>query len=797
VNPLIKQVNCAWFLVLIFMTVLSGCGGSSGGGTPTVVVPVATPAANIVTVNSSISAPTTWQTGKVYVVGSITVSSSLTIQPGVTVKFTSGGGLDVSSAGVINAAGTAAQPVVFTSIKDDYHGGITNSNVLTPAVGAWNQITLNSSGSSFDHCEFYYSGGNSAYKSAIRVGGAYSATITNSVFAHNDGGGISDSSAPKGVVNAEFATASTVITGNVFYDNNVPLLISGLFSVDDSNTFHNPTNAATINKYNGIYLIGHSAKPITGTISFLETEVPFVLAGYVTVPTGSALTIGDGVVFKFFSASDDLQVSGTLNANASAGKKIVFTSMKDDAHGGDTNGDGTASTPAANDWPRITLNASGSTFNRCEFYYGGNSVYKSVLRFGGAYSASITNSIFAHNDGGDVSNSSTPNGALDADTATSSTVITGNTFYDNNVPLKISGLFSIDDSNTFHNPASPTTINKYNGIFLIGHSAKDITGLITFAETEVPYVLAGYVTVPASSALTLKDDVVIKFFSGADKLTVYGTLKADATAGHKIVFTSMKDDAHGGDTNGDGSATTPLAKDWDQIILEASGSSFTRSEFYYGGHTSATSVLKFGGGSTTQYIATITNSIFAHNDGGDVSDISWYAFGALNANNASYGTVITNNVFYDNNVPLKISGKFSLDDSNIFHDPNNPTVKNKYNGICMSGNSYNDFLGQITLLETEVPFVIQGDIAVPSGSTLTLGAGVIFKFHASPVNQLRILGSVVEGAGVIYTSLKDDSYLGDTNGDGAASSPASGDWYGIKNSAGAWIHPSNMFYNKY
>jgi hypothetical protein len=445
------------------------------------------------------------------------------------------------------------------------------------------------------------------------------------------------------------------------------------------------------------------------------------------------------------------------------------------------------------DWGKILLSSSGSVFNCAHFYYGGKS--DSTLEINGIMvnSATITNSTFAHNNGGSVADNLKPVGALRAENAAATTVITGNIFYDNKVPLSISGQFNVDDSNVFHNPAAAGVKNTYNGIFLTGNSYKAITGLITFSETEVPFVIGGDIDVPLGSALTIGDNVVIKFFVGNYTLRAEGTIVANATAGNKIVFTSLKDDSHGGDTNGDGAISSPAVGDWRGVTLNANGSTFNRCEFYYGGQSTADR----GTLSLTTFSATVTNSIFAHNHGGDISSPGSSEYGALNASKAAAGTIITGNTFYANSIPMEMSGNFSIDDSNVFHDPANPSVTNTYNGIFFTGNSAN-YISTITLAETEVAFAIKGDIWVQTGKTLTIGDNVAFKFYDAPT-KISFQGSVVNqtGTGVKFTSLKDDTVKGDTNGDGTASTPAIGDWYGIRDNALNYTHPANIFYNLY
>ncbi|MBN2056007.1 right-handed parallel beta-helix repeat-containing protein, partial [bacterium] len=110
---------------------------------------------------------------------------------------------------------------------------------------------------------------------------------------------------------------------------------------------------------------------------------------------------------------------------------------------------------------------------------------------------------------------------------------------------------------------------------------------------DLPYVVIQEITVSAGYTLTIDPGTIIKMqydhtnYSGGYQYTYRflgnGIIDANGTEAQPVIFTSIRDDSAGGDTNNDHFLTMPDDGDWGYLRLDDSDSSFTYTEFRYGG----------------------------------------------------------------------------------------------------------------------------------------------------------------------------------------------------------------------
>lgn len=116
-------------------------------------------------------------------------------------------------------------------------------------------------------------------------------------------------------------------------------------------------------------------------------------------------------------------------------------------------------------------------------------------------------------------------------------------------------------------------------------AAIEVGGLIDVDTTwsEPVYHIIESVQVGPGVTLTISPGTVIKF-GDRKGLSVYGNLSAEALPVSPIVFTDVRDDSAGGDSNEDGDSTLPEPGGWTGIYIKNGGNaSMEHIEIRYGG----------------------------------------------------------------------------------------------------------------------------------------------------------------------------------------------------------------------
>ncbi len=525
----------------------------------------------------TLAADETWSAGSVHVVyGTVIVATNatLTIEPGATVKFLGGG--------IIARGNCIANGATFTDIADGATGGalpmpsyVLKGNFETDDA---TRIRFAKNGDEFE---------------AEGVSGAFRLDITDDGyrFAHEkeeiayssswgDGDGVMVAvTSPQGDTVAlvdESGTASGVVEWNA-------PAAPGLYRFTHSSGGENLEAG---------FIVLDGAVVHGGTLEADETwtkDAVHIIGGNVYVSAGVVLTIEPGAVVKFA----DGKVLSMSGGGVCIAEGVVFTCLADDTAGGDTLADGGATAPRENSYMILGMVADDAkTEYRCGTValcgaIGMDTVWRKEKTYvidgtlTVANGASLTippgtvvkfteGSTLAVENGGEC----IAKGVVFTHIADDA--VGGDTMGDGDATAPEYGKYRVDaniveDDATEYRYYVPTTLSSS-------------ISTDTILRGNRVYIASNDVTVASGVMLTVGPGATIKFAAGKSlRLRNGSCLIVQGTRSRPIVFTSIKDDSRGGDTNGDGDGSIPYPGDWGGVIANGARIEAEYAQFLYGG----------------------------------------------------------------------------------------------------------------------------------------------------------------------------------------------------------------------
>lgn len=538
----------------------------------------------------------------------VAAGSTLTMTPGTTFKFY---GKALTIDGRLLARGALANPVIFTSFRDDAHGGNANGDDSPPEIGNWSGLVINGSGSVLDHTWIGYGGAWYGAGQANLTLADSGVSIANSVITNSFNRGI--------VVDG----AAPAILGNQIYGNQVGLYtlngalpsvrgneirnnsLTGLANADPNVPVDASSNwwGATSGPYHPTLNAAGTGNAVSDGVAFAPWYGEFAWVAPYTAAVHGATSLA-------------WQVFGRDPAGLTASVAVRGA--------GDWQSLGSGLPPTGSlAWGTQTL-LDGSYDLRVQFYDASRQMLAERIRrvlvlnspgitwHAGATGASETWAAgtvhvlagmvtipsgaqvtvqpgavvkAAANAGVQIA----PGGSLHALGGSGSPIVFTSLADDT-----IGGDTNADGAATQPRPGEwlgitpfgtgQANLNQYTELrYAQAQHAGILTQNVTWTKNLL-HVVSGEVVVPNGVTLTLEPGAIVKSARGIG-ITVQagGRLAAQGTLVDPIQLTSLRDDAAGGDTNGDGALTGPAAGDWRGILVDGGQAVFDHVTLRYGG----------------------------------------------------------------------------------------------------------------------------------------------------------------------------------------------------------------------